>query len=850
MDIRSLKNVNAEKFPAVIWDWCSKPTAEEIDLSLQRFSELCISAVYLRPSKGLVQKYLSEDFFELVRTAARRSAKYGLKLYIFDENGECSGCGGDEIISVSDYRMKDILKAESIEKNDIVLDENEKAVLRDMSSVRGSGRSAIADISDDFVVGCFEETVYDAYLKNCTRFIGYEISGFVSHISLPEAPVFSKQAALISGDEKSVCSALLSEKVGALHLKNTYFENMSRLVSEGFTKHIKGKCREMNTEYAVSVSGNKKISRQLAYIQADTPLVFVDGEEADITEIKLAATICAQFGKKSVFAIKEPSYSKCFNIQNAAFMCAAFGADSVCFDSVAMSLTDRRKYEKSNIILSPHVQKNISAQISRLCTISGSIQDEAEILLIYPQTSINCDEKGVYENFSELVTKLAACGINFHIAEECVIEKYAQADENGVSIGNIKYKTLLFPDAPLFSEHTAVVAGKVSDVWAIGKSSSFLNVNEKTFEDVRETFGFSETEIKGRCYVNRRIDEKCEYVFVTALEDIVVSGRENLFVFAPENGEIYALPTDGEFLLRKGKTAALITSENISYDDAPPLAGGLEIRKSEKICDALFSITESDENIYVLRTVSALFGKKAYRETPIDDLHKAFYALQDGESVSAKYVFYAEEGIGKVFAHFENAQFYDVIEINGSPIENLKVSKRDLRIFSAEITDMISVGKNTIHVEFKKCNNYNPDFTSRAPAYYGVYNLTSFEPVYLSGDFDCNGGALAACGEYGENVSDGPMPDYYGALTYAVRLPDGELRDCLLAVDGEFDVCRIRIGRRESVYTSSPLMELFNIDSSALCEVTIYNTAKNLFASYNDKREPFGIRNIEIRKFV
>ena len=63
----------------------------------------------------------------------------------------------------------------------------------------------------------------------------------------------------------------------------------------------------------------------------------------------------------------------------------------------------------------------------------------------------------------------------------------------------------------------------------------------------------------------------------------------------------------------------------------------------------------------MLRTVSALFGKKAYRETPIDDLHKAFYALQDGESVSAKYVFYAEEGIGKVFAHFENAQFYDVI---------------------------------------------------------------------------------------------------------------------------------------------------------------------------------------------
>ena len=163
---------------------------------------------------------------------------------------------------------------------------------------------------------------------------------------------------------------------------------------------------------------------------------------------------------------------------------------------------------------------------------------------------------------------------------------------------------------------------------------------------------------------------------------------------------------------------------------------------------------------------------------------------------------------------------------------------------------MIATGKNTIHVEFKKYNNYNPDFTSRAPAYYGVYNLTSFEPVYLSGDFDCKGNTLTVCGEYGENVSDGPMPDYFGALKYGMRLPDGELRDCLLAVDGEFDVCRIKIGKREFVYTDSPLMELFNIDSSALCEVTIYNTAKNLFASHEGIREPFGIKNMEIRKFI
>ena len=115
MDIREFKNTYKEYAPSLIWDWCAKPTAEEIDSKLYEFSQMGISHVYIRPSKGLVLPYLSSDYFELIRTAARRSGKYGIALGICDEDSSASGNGGGEITSVSAYRMRDILKVKKAE---------------------------------------------------------------------------------------------------------------------------------------------------------------------------------------------------------------------------------------------------------------------------------------------------------------------------------------------------------------------------------------------------------------------------------------------------------------------------------------------------------------------------------------------------------------------------------------------------------------------------------------------------------------------------------------------------------------------------------------------------------------
>ena len=207
MDIREFKNTYKEYAPSIVWDWCAKPSAEEIDAKLSLFSQMGISCVYIRPSKGLVLPYLSEDYFELIRTAARRSGKYGIKIFICDENSSASGNGGGEITSVADYRLRDFVKADKkdIEKFDeIIADDSAGAlVLRDMSKVRASSRAPLADITDAFVTECFIDAVYNKYIRQCKRFLGIEIAGFHTNIEIPEGALIYSPAVLKKSGELS-----------------------------------------------------------------------------------------------------------------------------------------------------------------------------------------------------------------------------------------------------------------------------------------------------------------------------------------------------------------------------------------------------------------------------------------------------------------------------------------------------------------------------------------------------------------------------------------------------------------------------------------------------------------------
>ncbi len=839
MDIRELKNTYKEYSPSVIWDWCAKPAPEEIDNRLSYFADMGIKSVYIRPSKGLVTPYLSEDFFELIRTAARRSSRYGVELWIFDENSPASGHAGGEITSVADYRIRDFVKPNKtdMEKTDeiIVTDSTSALVLRDISKTRTSKRAPLADITDNFVTQCFLEEVYDRYMRECKRFIGFEIKGFVTGVNIPkDSTPYSPSAAkrLENSSTEKLGKKLLAKDKG---ITSEYYCALDNCITENFSVLTHDKCEENNLSLALSVNGKNIISRQKQYVVADSIALHLDAENPDIMEFKLAESISAQFKKPLTVFLETGKFAPCSMRYNKATELCAMGAQNICFDSVAFSFTDRRKYEPNSLVLSASSEKNISDRISRYAKIASETEPAAKILIISTPTE--------YEFFKELCKHFKEQNIDFHIIEKDLFNGYARIGTDIIAIGEMGYSTVIYEKDSLslpesFTGRRIALDTSLSPKNCVITSEDSLHI-----------------ETDNAVYMTYRRDEKNDYLFITSQKsdtDVNIAySDKKIFVLDSSNGEIYEIPKTENcfrFILKANKTVLLIVSDEYHYDIMPPYTDELKLTPGEKVCDIPFTLLSAGENILPLKTVNACFGRKAYRENNIDNLHKEFYALPDGETVKVKYPFTAhKDKIGTVKAYFEYADNFDFIELNGKRLENFTAVENDSRFFGTDITDFIADGKNTLAVEYKKCNNYTPDFKSFAPAHLYSFNTTSFEPVYLSGDFDVDGETLTQLGEYTNDVSGCGMPYYYGAITYVAKLPEDGLSGTLLSVHGSFDICRIKIGKRElTFYSEVPETELFNLDSETIAEITVFNTPYNLLRTTEEKAKPFGIEKIEI----
>lgn len=833
MDIREFKNIYKNYAPSIIWDWCAKPTAEEIDARLYEFSEMGISEVFIRPSKGLALPYLSDDYFELIRTAARRSGKYGVTLFICDENSSSSGNGGGEITSVPDYRLRDLLEISknNLEKTDEVISEDSSSflILRDMSKVRASKRAPLADITDAFVTECFIDAVYNKYLRECKRFSGIEIKGFSTNICFPEnASIYSPAAIKKLGITNS--KAILNEE------RTRYYKALSLCTSENFTGLLKEKCNSNDLLLSVSVEGEKLVSRQLQYLKCDTVLVSADSEDTDFIQIKLAQTICDQFEKPLNIKLHLPSFAPCSQRYNMASFMASFGAEKIIYDSVPFSLSDRRKYEKNTVSVSKFAEKAMSDRIARLCFMSSNTKYDTKLLIVY-----NPNEKEIYQDITE---KLISEGIPFHMVEELFFEKYAYDSGDYITIGKYEYTTIIKPDRdyPVLENYKGNI---------IASSSESIN----SLLPIENTLPINADK---KIFINRRSDGDNEFIFVTAKDEdteiMVLPEDKKLFASDFSNGELYTVrENEGvcKIILKAGKTAMLIHSPELSEDFAPPYTDDIEFVPRETEGEIPFMLSAAEENILPLKRVNACFGKKSFRENSIDNLHREFYSLTDGETVKVKYPFNADtKNIGEVKAYIEYASNMEFIELNGIRINDFTPSPKDPRFIGTDITKLLADGKNTLAVEYKKRNNYTPDFSSFTPSHYYSYNITTFEPVYLCGDFDSYENSLVRLTEYESDITKSGMDYYYGSLTYCAKLPESDLSEKVLAIYGDFDICRIKIGKRTFTYFSeTPIIEVFNLDCGTVAEITIYNTPHNLLRSEKEEVTPFGLSKIEICSF-
>ncbi len=87
--------VEYKSFP--LWNWNGKITKEEIDKQLKEFKDAGIGGGFVHPRPGLVNAYLSEEWFELFKYSVEKGKELGLKIWIYDENSYPSGFAGGHV---------------------------------------------------------------------------------------------------------------------------------------------------------------------------------------------------------------------------------------------------------------------------------------------------------------------------------------------------------------------------------------------------------------------------------------------------------------------------------------------------------------------------------------------------------------------------------------------------------------------------------------------------------------------------------------------------------------------------------------------------------------------------------
>jgi len=90
-------NPPAEFRSAPLWVWNDQVTKQQIAEQLKDFRDRGIGGVFIHPRPGLITEYLSDEWFALCRYAVDQGKKFGMKIWIYDENSYPSGFAGGHV---------------------------------------------------------------------------------------------------------------------------------------------------------------------------------------------------------------------------------------------------------------------------------------------------------------------------------------------------------------------------------------------------------------------------------------------------------------------------------------------------------------------------------------------------------------------------------------------------------------------------------------------------------------------------------------------------------------------------------------------------------------------------------
>lgn len=484
------------------WFWNSKLNQEELKSQVEEMKKARIGGYFMHARSGLKTEYLSEEWFECIKTGIEAGKAAGLDVWAYDEEGWPSGFAGGIVPSMSpDYYAKFMSlerhsSTESIEFDKMIAvyiydkDSNTYEIMQECISydcgeneellaVRHNENPFYIDTLNKRAVDAFLKVTHEEYYKRFGDEFGKTVKGFFTDeprltcdnfLELPwsdDLPTAFMQTYGYSLEDN--LPKLYIEIDGYKKVRYDFWSLVSYLFVHNYMKNIYDWCEEHDVQATGHVMMEESIFSQMTSTAGVMPfyeyehIPGIDWLRRPIASPVIAKQVgsaACQLGKKKVLT---ESYALCgwdVSFEELKWIAEwqfVNGVNVICQHAQDYTLKGvcKRDYPPSLFIQQTWWDEynKFMDYLGRLCVVLSQGNQTADVLLLHPMHSgyilydgTRSDEIRLLDDkFTEAAETLSGKHISYHFGDETLIKKHGRVKDDEFIVGEISYKTVIMP---------------------------------------------------------------------------------------------------------------------------------------------------------------------------------------------------------------------------------------------------------------------------------------------------------------------------------------------------------------------------------------------------------------------
>lgn len=824
--------------PVPFWSINSDIEEEEIVRQIGEMHAYGLGGFVFHARTGLVTEYLSKEWFYLVGVALKTAKEYGMKVWIYDENGWPSGFVGGKLLAVQEYRAKYLRykKTQSYDNSAYLTYIFEDGKAKRIDCDRGECEyhniylmtsDSYTDILDPRVTEAFIRETYDKYFERFPESFGKELIGFFTdepqyyRAETPYPGLVEQEFAKAYGENvRDGLIYLFVENENGYPFRVKYYNLLNRMYCENYYAKLQEWCEEHGclltghsveeTFFTTQMWGGADCAT--SYMYEHIPAIDNLGKYSTAElSAKSLGSVCAQIGNPlaltETFGVSGYSVTP-LQLRAIADKQYVYGVNMMVQHLYNYSFAGQGKIDcpPSFGRMMPWVSgyREFNEYFARLGYLIANSEEETEVAVITPMESVYLNyvrkdetrsHQEVDDEFFPILEGLRRAGIPYHFVNEKVAEKLACVREGRLTVGKRTYSAVVLANCEEIKSSTFTLLqdylAQGGKLWIAGRAPRFVE-GERRSIPFASNCGVTELPKPYRFSVSGDVSISCRKLF----------GKEFMFI-----------------VNQSCEDAVVTTEEEFSRIDLTNMRGYQACRRHT--VNANSSVLLERKGNYT-RVLPEVLKERTYTPTPIafDDntltIEKVLVTLKDGSRLCG-YVYGVFETLckrgyeGRIKAEFTfesdvsrgveltvEKQSVEDLRFNGERI-SFTQSPEDVNFLVAEVTAVPGVNVYSYEADFSyKEVKADVLYDENMPE--SILNMTTYhtqlEQIYVSGKFETEGYKLVTPSERraGDLTVQG-YDNFSGAVTYKVQAapsdgavyiqPKGDFSQCIVKVDGK-----------------------------------------------------------------